>query len=413
MPVEESSYYCPGFRTIELATPVAGIRDHVQLDRNAPLAKQPVEVPALLHRHHRIRLAVQNKKRAVVGGNARDRAGLLGTVSQVRPRTAQQGHGGVFAGAVWPSALTSNHPGQVSRTVVIADCLYAAGILLGIDSSRSLEFLDVACGTQQGGQVPPGRTAAGSDTPRIQPVLLGARTQPPHCGFTVVDLCRKGRLVAEAVIDAHDGEPDDPPLAVGARGLYYNRNRWYSPDLGRFIQRDVNESALPIITALAFNGETLDALLGTFDGQGLHGDGMNLYLYLGGNPVNFSDALGLVYDPFEDLDDFMADYHGERAAAAAAAAGKIGFALEVGKLLAQMSLSFVPGGMFAMAAVDLASGNWESALMYGGFGSMRMLSRFKTLKSFYKTGKLARRGLMLRRLAFRVTTSKGPVEVTA
>ena len=163
MPVEESSDYCPGFRTIELATPVAGIRDHVQLDCNASFTKQPVEVPALLHRHHRIRLAVKNKERAIVGGNVRDRAGLLGAVSQVRPRTAQQGHGGVFAGAVWISALTSNHPGQVGRTVVIADCLYAAGILPGIDSSRSLKFLDVACGTQQGGQVPAGRTAAGNE----------------------------------------------------------------------------------------------------------------------------------------------------------------------------------------------------------------------------------------------------------
>ena len=103
-----------------------------------------------------------------------------------------------------------------------------------------------------------------------------------------------------------DGDPDDPPHAVGARGLYYNRNRWYSPDLGRFIQRDVNETALPIIVALAFNGETLDALLGAFDGQGLYGDGMNLYAYLGANPVNGLDALGL--DEYDDLFDDLSGH---------------------------------------------------------------------------------------------------------
>ena len=90
-----------------------------------------------------------------------------------------------------------------------------------------------------------------------------------------------------------DGEPDDPPLAVGARGLYYNRNRWYSPELGRFITRDVNETALPIITALAFNGETLANFLDSFDGQTLYGGGMNLYEYVGSDPVNRRDAAGL------------------------------------------------------------------------------------------------------------------------
>ncbi|MFQ5807773.1 MAG: hypothetical protein ACE5I3_15105, partial [Phycisphaerae bacterium] len=49
-----------------------------------------------------------------------------------------------------------------------------------------------------------------------------------------------------------DGWADDPPMVPGAVGLYYNRNRWYSPHLGRFIERDVNETALPIISALAF-----------------------------------------------------------------------------------------------------------------------------------------------------------------
>ena len=54
----------------------------------------------------------------------------------------------------------------------------------------------------------------------------------------------------------------DPALTPNAAGLYYNRNRWYSPELGRFVQRDPNETATPILTALASNGESLSVLFG-------------------------------------------------------------------------------------------------------------------------------------------------------
>jgi RHS repeat-associated protein len=53
----------------------------------------------------------------------------------------------------------------------------------------------------------------------------------------------------------------------GATGLYYYRNRYYSPQLGRFISQD------PL---------------------GL-GGGTNFYAYVGGDPVNFIDPLGLCF----------------------------------------------------------------------------------------------------------------------
>lgn len=54
-------------------------------------------------------------------------------------------------------------------------------------------------------------------------------------------------------------------------GLYYLRQRYYDPDLGRFLSRD------PI------------GLLG----------GLNLYSYVYQNPTNYTDAMGLQGNPFE------------------------------------------------------------------------------------------------------------------
>ncbi|MBN1491739.1 MAG: hypothetical protein JXA69_17635 [Phycisphaerae bacterium] len=84
-------------------------------------------------------------------------------------------------------------------------------------------------------------------------------------------------------------------LAVGATGFYYNRNRFYSPALGRFLQRDPNETAMPLLTAMVTNGQTLMSLFGAFDPESHFADGLNVYLYLGANPLNKSDAAGLDY----------------------------------------------------------------------------------------------------------------------
>jgi RHS repeat-associated protein len=56
-------------------------------------------------------------------------------------------------------------------------------------------------------------------------------------------------------------------------GVYYYKARMYSPTAGRFLQAD------PIG----------------------YEDGVNLYAYVGGDPINFSDPLGLRSDPVADL----------------------------------------------------------------------------------------------------------------
>jgi RHS repeat-associated protein len=56
-------------------------------------------------------------------------------------------------------------------------------------------------------------------------------------------------------------------------GLQYMWNRWYDPELGRFISRD----------PIGFAG------------------GFNLYSYVGSNPLRWADPFGLFYDPMDEV----------------------------------------------------------------------------------------------------------------
>ncbi len=90
-----------------------------------------------------------------------------------------------------------------------------------------------------------------------------------------------------------DGNYDQPCIAPNIAGLYYNRNRFYSPTLGRFITRDPNETGMPIQIALSINGDSLRIVLAPFDGIVLFGNGSNLYQYLSSRPLTVTDPLGL------------------------------------------------------------------------------------------------------------------------
>ena len=107
---------------------------------------------------------------------------------------------------------------------------------------------------------------------------------------------------------------ESPRLVPDAHASYHNRNRTYQPTLGRFLQMDPNASGLALMSASASHGSGMGALSIAFSMQGMLGDGMNLYQYLGGNPWQRSDPMGLSWDPFSMVDEYIAEWAGSSAA---------------------------------------------------------------------------------------------------
>jgi filamentous hemagglutinin len=85
----------------------------------------------------------------------------------------------------------------------------------------------------------------------------------------------------------------DPQVTPGGDGLYRTANRSYHPALGRWLQRDPNATAQPIVEALVYNGRTNSFTGAMFDVEAHHGDGMNPYEFVRSNPTNSGDPLGL------------------------------------------------------------------------------------------------------------------------
>jgi len=80
-------------------------------------------------------------------------------------------------------------------------------------------------------------------------------------------------------------------LSLNALGLYYNRNRWYSPSLGRFTSRDPNESA-QLLLENAMQGSSGISSVALSIGL-LADSAARPYQYLCSNPFLYLDPLGL------------------------------------------------------------------------------------------------------------------------
>ena len=99
---------------------------------------------------------------------------------------------------------------------------------------------------------------------------------------------------------------DTPRLMPGAKLLGYNRGRTTNFALGRFMQADPNASGLALQSSILFHGVATSAFEATVKVQTRLGDGLNLFGYLGSNPLTRDDPMGLSWDPFDDMvDDFL------------------------------------------------------------------------------------------------------------
>jgi hypothetical protein len=153
----------------------------------------------------------------------------------------------------------------------------------------------------------------------------------------------------------------------GATVLYYNRNRWYSPSLGRFTSRDPNETTQPVVLS-AYNGTTPYAGVTPAAIEQHYGDGLNRFAYLMSNPITGSDPMGLSSDPFAEIDDVIAGIQGEKAAAISAVKGFIGSSFNTAKLIAEFALSMLPGHDAVMLMKAMYSGEevtWDMILFAG------------------------------------------------
>jgi hypothetical protein len=109
-----------------------------------------------------------------------------------------------------------------------------------------------------------------------------------HCGHKALFFDR-----LDIGVDPGAQGIEPPRLIPFAHLLVHMRNRAYSPQMGRFMQPDPNATALTLIEAASYHGRGMDAMVAAFDMQGMYGDGMNLYEYLGSSPWGRSDPLGL------------------------------------------------------------------------------------------------------------------------
>ena len=164
---------------------------------------------------------------------------------------------------------------------------------------------------------------------------------------------------------------------------YLTANRVYDPPTGRWLQRDPNETAQPIVEALAFNGGGLSLSSQMFDIVRHYGDGPNSYQFVRSNPMNLRDPLGLNSADFDWLDeagDIVASSAGERAAFAQEVLD-FGFGvLRAGGKLALIAAAsaIIPGAGLAFAAVGAFQSGvdiYENGLGWGnGLGLVANLA---------------------------------------
>jgi RHS repeat-associated protein len=90
-------------------------------------------------------------------------------------------------------------------------------------------------------------------------------------------------------------------------GLYYYRARYYDPEIGRFLQPDPLDMAMVILIRQYYPGNLISELL-YHSSLGNPMTMSNVYPYVGNNPVNWVDALGLKWSLGSSFGFLIIDY---------------------------------------------------------------------------------------------------------
>jgi hypothetical protein len=168
------------------------------------------------------------------------------------------------------------------------------------------------------------------------------------------------------------------PLAFN---LAQNRNRTLHTSWGRYLQQDPNASGCSLVSNEAMNAGRTRTAVALMQIQLLYGNGANLYNYLGNRPMAGYDPLGLYfgqmatwdgggrgYDPFDWVDDFIAEDAGSKAAFLN---NVIGAARTTGYILGTIA-QMHPAVGIAVAAYNIGSGQgsvWDVVAIVGGGGA--------------------------------------------
>lgn len=198
----------------------------------------------------------------------------------------------------------------------------------------------------------------------------GAVLTAEHLGASLEShVGHKGLFVDRLDVGVGDGTgAESPRLVPYAHTLYQNRNRSYSPSLGRFLQMDPNQTAMALLSTTASHGQGIGAISIAFSMEGMYGDGLNLYQYLGSNPWTNSDPLGLSSDPFAEIDAII----DEHIASVSAFASALGAELASKAIIAARIASYLPipglGLAGDLALVALGDHTMEAALMGAAIG---------------------------------------------
>ena len=172
--------------------------------------------------------------------------------------------------------------------------------------------------------------------------------------------------------------PEQLATNIGHQGLHWdletwlihNRRRTYNPELGRFMQRDPNETAQLLYTALLSNGSVALMFDLPIGAGGQYGDGMSLYAYLRSNPLGATDPSGLYAadSPFEGDEAFGLSQQipMDQLAAFGHLTYILGVGLDIVKQAAYVTASFTPGlGQaisayeFILKVTDQATSDWN------------------------------------------------------